>query len=259
MKRIIIGALITSLVASPAFATATKNKHHHKLTAKKTAASSTAAASSDNTETKKFTSSFDLTSNYVFRGVSQTTNLPAVQGGFTYTFNNGIYLNLWGSNVRFVGVGSNATVEFDYIAGITGTIKDLSYNLYYDQYSYPKGTMLNYGETILILNYSIFQGTFAYSLNEYDVHKPGNYVELGVNLPIPPKCFFHVEDINLYAGVGHFNLPKKAGHSYVDYLVTLSKKIEPYTISVSYATTNGQFNYRPFDRDLFFATVQVDV
>src|SRR5690348_3144550 len=47
-------------------------------------------------------------SNYMFRGMSQTRNLPALQGSLTYSFPYGIYANAWGSNVRFVD--STATV-----------------------------------------------------------------------------------------------------------------------------------------------------
>src|SRR5688500_10708134 len=65
------------------------------------------------------TGNFDMTSNYMFRGISNSNNLPAVQGGWTYTFGGtGLYFNLWGSNVNFVDPQGNlATVEFDTIMG----------------------------------------------------------------------------------------------------------------------------------------------
>ncbi|MBW1999239.1 MAG: hypothetical protein JRJ29_14920, partial [Deltaproteobacteria bacterium] len=43
--------------------------------------------------------SLAFTTDYVFRGVSQTDGDPAVQGSFEYSHPTGFYLGLWGSNV----------------------------------------------------------------------------------------------------------------------------------------------------------------
>ena len=42
-----------------------------------------------------------LTSDYDFRGITQTNNDPAFQLGVTYTGDGGFYMGLWGSNVDF--------------------------------------------------------------------------------------------------------------------------------------------------------------
>src|SRR5262249_51186548 len=42
-----------------------------------------------------------LTSDYIFRGQSQTGHNPAAQGEIDYTHPSGIYLGVWGSNVKF--------------------------------------------------------------------------------------------------------------------------------------------------------------
>lgn len=46
---------------------------------------------------------FSVVSDYRFRGISQTYNLPAVQGGFDLGHSAGFYFGTWGSNV-----GTNA-------------------------------------------------------------------------------------------------------------------------------------------------------
>ena len=40
-----------------------------------------------------------LASDYVFRGISQTDNQIAIQGGFDYAQDNGFYVGTWASNV----------------------------------------------------------------------------------------------------------------------------------------------------------------
>jgi uncharacterized protein (TIGR02001 family) len=73
------------------------------------------------------TGSAAITTEYFFRGISQTDDKPAFQLGFYYandfgtpvTFNAGV----WGSNVDF-GAASDARVETDFTAGISGTFLD---------------------------------------------------------------------------------------------------------------------------------------
>ena len=40
-----------------------------------------------------------LVSDYFFRGITQTWGKPAVQGGFDFVHDSGIYLGTWASNV----------------------------------------------------------------------------------------------------------------------------------------------------------------
>lgn len=55
-----------------------------------------------------------LTSNYVWRGVTQNAEDPAIQGGFDYAADNGIYVGVWGSSVDF---GGPESTEIDLYAG----------------------------------------------------------------------------------------------------------------------------------------------
>ena len=65
-----------------------------------------------------------LTTDYRFRGISQTDRNPAVQGGFDWSHDSGFYLGTWGSNVDFAG-----SLELDYYGGYANNIND---NLAYD-------------------------------------------------------------------------------------------------------------------------------
>ena len=49
----------------------------------------------------ELSSTWTLTSDYVFRGVSQTAEDPALQGSIDYEGESGGYVGLWGSNVDF--------------------------------------------------------------------------------------------------------------------------------------------------------------
>jgi uncharacterized protein (TIGR02001 family) len=79
-----------------------------------------------------------FTTDYVFRGISQTAENPALQGSFDATY--GIfYLGMWGSNVDFGGAGSTdiASLEIDYYGGITPTWQGISFDIGGIYYTYP--------------------------------------------------------------------------------------------------------------------------
>jgi uncharacterized protein (TIGR02001 family) len=81
------------------------------------------------------------TTDYVFRGISQTLEDPAVQGGADLSYGL-FYLGVWGSHVDFIpgsgGPGSgDATIEVDIYAGIKPTLGMLTFDLGVIYYAYP--------------------------------------------------------------------------------------------------------------------------
>lgn len=92
-----------------------------------------------------------FTTDYVFRGVSQTDNGPAAQASLEYSYNTGFYditpyVGVWGSNVDF-NDGDNATVELDWSFGLRGTLpvgeEEIGWDLGGIYYNYPGAGRLN--------------------------------------------------------------------------------------------------------------------
>jgi uncharacterized protein (TIGR02001 family) len=65
-----------------------------------------------------------LTSDYRFRGVSQTDREMAVQGGVTVSHESGAYIGAWGSNLSGWGTFGGANLELDLIAGYKARLSD---------------------------------------------------------------------------------------------------------------------------------------
>ena len=61
------------------------------------------------------------TTDYRFRGITQSSNNPAIQGGFTFSHKSGAYLALWGSSIDFNTPG--VSTETDVSLGYTNTLK----------------------------------------------------------------------------------------------------------------------------------------
>ncbi len=89
-------------------------------------------------EGRKFTYSFSITgtSDYVFRGISQTDNDPTVQGAINIGY--GIfYAGVWGSGLDYEFFGNDAKVELDWYAGVKPTWGPLTFDFGIIYYTYP--------------------------------------------------------------------------------------------------------------------------
>jgi uncharacterized protein (TIGR02001 family) len=83
-----------------------------------------------------------VTSDYLFRGVSQTGRKPALQGGVTWTADNGTYAGAWGSSIGWLSdadPGVSSQVELDGFLGYSGAIGDsgVGYDVGANYYWYP--------------------------------------------------------------------------------------------------------------------------
>lgn len=88
------------------------------------------------------TGNLGLTTDYVFRGVSQTQGEPAIQGGFDYSHASGLYVGTWASNVEWVSTGvpaykDNNSMEIDLYGGYRGSAGDIGYDVGLITYYYP--------------------------------------------------------------------------------------------------------------------------
>ncbi len=84
-----------------------------------------------------------FTTDYRYRGISQSGNDFAVQGGFDYAMNSGLYIGTWASNVNNFNPsqvdGSNGTqAEVDFYAGYEYALNDnISLGVQALYYYYP--------------------------------------------------------------------------------------------------------------------------
>lgn len=104
-----------------------------------------------------------LTSDYLFRGISQTDGKPAAQAGVTASHESGFFAGIWGSNVDF-GPGSDADYEVDLFAGFANSIGDFGYSVQALYYMYPSDNAdANYLELGVDLSYTLAYSTFNVS------------------------------------------------------------------------------------------------
>lgn len=176
------------------------------------------------------------TTDYVFRGISQTDEDPAIQAGITVTHETGFFVGAWGSNVddNFIP-GSN--VEIDLLAGYSNEVGDFAYSFIGTYYTYPgqdDGSEVNYFELGFTPSYTVdkvkLTGQVWWS-PEYSGAQGGSswYVNGGAALAA-------TDEISLYANVGYSTFEELT--DYWDWQVGISYTWESLTFDVKYTDTD---------------------
>ncbi len=205
--------------------------------------------------------SISFTNNYIFRGISQTNNNPALQAGVNYDFAVlGLYAYAWGSNVDFkTAQEKKVATEIDASIGSKNSITDnLSYDVALQRYNYPSGHSEDYVEAYGNLTYYFLTALVAYSANEFNSHTSGTYYNLSAEYTIPCHII-HTPDVSIGAGIGHFTLQPAAGKSYNDFSLQISKMIKPITFALQWTDTNRHYSQDALDKAHWVASITMDI
>lgn len=209
---------------------------------------------------KPLSGTFDVTTNYIFQGLSNSNNAPAIQGGLNYIFaKTGIYFNVWGSNANYLDPQfHHVTVEIDTLAGIANSINDnWSYNIYFDRYNYPGAHAANYNELIVSVTYKIFTAAVYYSENVYGSHHSGSYFNGTINYEVPENII-RISGFSALASIGYSDLPKQTEiNSYYDFMLGIQKKIKQFTLTLQWTDT-AKCNSPPYDGYHILGTLLFD-
>lgn len=190
----------------------------------------------------EITGNVALTSDYVFRGFSQTQGDPAIQGGFDITHDNGLYAGVWASNVESdpsAPVNYNgSSVEVDIYGGWAGSFKALSIGAGILRYQYP-GTQTaanNTNEFHIGAGYDFGVASTTTTLNyspDYFGADKAFYWDLGVEVPLP-------RDFTLAVHYGITDYDDNAlGDDYDDWRVGISTEQSGFGFDLAYTDTTG--------------------
>ena len=176
------------------------------------------------------------TSDYVFRGVTQTNYKPALQGGLDYAFgDSGFYVGAWASNVDFADP-DGPDVEVDYYVGYSTDVSD-TWNMDFSVVNYAYlGEREAYGS----LNYTEFFAKTTYNeMLTFTVAYANDYANLDFS-----SLYFNVagewevgNEVSLNAGVGRTNFSDDNG-SYTDWNLGVSRQFGPVNAALNYHETN---------------------
>jgi uncharacterized protein (TIGR02001 family) len=200
------------------------------------------------------TGSAAITTDYRFRGISQSNEQFAVQGSATLTHSSGFYGSFWSSSIDdYVAAGSDT--ELDLIAGYSKTVSDVTLDgglLYYVYANAAKGVNTDfleiYGSAKTAFGPATVKGGFAYAPKQkainagfYTGHSKDDnlYLYGEVGYAIPDTGFALSSHIGYTHGRSLLTFGQK---DYLDWNLGASYTFKNITIGVSYVDTDFKKN-----------------
>ncbi|MCX7175100.1 MAG: TorF family putative porin [Proteobacteria bacterium] len=221
------------------------------------------------------TGNISLTSDYRFRGLSQTGKKPAIQGGLDYANESGVYLGTWWSSVSGNQYPSGSSLETDWYGGYKfEAAKDVGIDLGLIHVYYPGVTITgatpfsvsvpgttgkaDTTEIYAGLSYQWFSAKYNYTIGSslFGI----DYPTAGLACPIGSAtgCYsstkttkgsgyldlganFEIADkMTLNLHVGHQTVANYGNYSYSDYKIGLIKDIAGYNLAAAIFGTNAK-------------------
>jgi uncharacterized protein (TIGR02001 family) len=221
----------------------------------------TATKQAEDTPAITISGSATLTSDYRFRGVSQSDEGMAIQGGFTISHESGFYVGTWGSNLAGWGTFGGANMELDIFAGYVLPVGEGTLDIGGTWFMYPSGAdTTDFVELYAKLGGSVgpvgLTATVAYAPkqealgNAFPVGRPPNPGDKEDNLYLAGDATYAVEGapITFKAHLGYSDGNPGLGPNgtsiaptgtYFDWLIGADvSPIEGLTLSIAYVDTD---------------------
>ena len=164
------------------------------------------------------------TSNYLWRGVSQTGDEAAISGGVDYGHENGFYAGTWISTL-----GETNGEELDLYAGFSGESGSIGYDVGIIYYAYPSGQDLDFTEVYAGVSFGPVSASVAYTVDkESGVDENDLYYNLSAGTDLG-------DGWSLGASVGYYDMEAN-NMDYAHGQIDLSKSmgdLGDFTLSVS--------------------------
>ncbi len=159
-------------------------------------------------------------SDYVWRGITQTNHASAVSGGIDYAHSSGLYVGGWASNIA-------ADTEIDLYGGYGYELSNgLGLDAGYIAYVYPANTIADFNEVYFGLSYAMVSAKVSYDTDNKDI-----YSEIAVS--------HSTMGLDLGFHVGSYTWDQEvigSKEDYIDYNVSVGKSVGEWAWT---ATLNG--------------------
>jgi uncharacterized protein (TIGR02001 family) len=185
------------------------------------------------------------TSDYIFRGVSQTDNDPAFQAGADFTYGI-LYAGIWGSNTD--DAFTNSSAEIDFYAGVKPVLGPVTFDFGVIYYYYP-------GDDFDVADY--VEGKAGASIS------PIKNLSLAATLYYTDEGTFNTGEIFTYEGTAAYTLPSVGiftptvsglvGHSEFEDFGALSYTY--WNAGIALAVEKFTFDFRYWDTDIDIISV----
>ena len=175
--------------------------------------------------------------DYVWRGVSQTDEDPALLLDLYAAHQSGWYVGASAANVDFGDPEDGMDYELSPYIGWAGELGATELDVFVSRVMYPganDGYDIDYTEIEATLGFADYYHVgVAYSPDIFNLGEPGWYYNAGAAWPMGGS------GITLAVQAGHYDLRDAGGDSYNDWLVGLSREMGPFNVQLQYTDTSS--------------------
>ena len=164
-----------------------------------------------------------LSTDYRYRGISQTRLQPAASAGADYAHASGWYVGTWLSTLKWIqDAGGAAAVEWDIYGGYRGTAGPLSYDVGVLRYQYPGhdlGVSPNTTEVYGALTWKAFTAKYSHATSNlfgFANSQGSGYLDLSATWALS-------EGWSVVPHIGRQWVRRNGAYSYTDYALMLNK------------------------------------
>lgn len=248
MKKTILATVVLATLVSP-FAMA-----QEKTEEKKPDSAVNAPSAAEKKPDHEVSFNIGVASDYRYRGISQTSLDPALQGGADYTHNpTGLYAGTWLSTIKWIkdagdiyGYNGKGEVEVDLYAGKKGDIGGgFSYDVGGLYYWYPDNNYSRIGENADTfelygkISYGPAYVKYSHALTDTFGNpnsKDSSYLDVGADVDLGSGY-----TLNLHAG--HQKIKGSAAADYNDWKLGVSKEFFTVNFSLAYIGTDADEDF----------------
>jgi len=186
------------------------------------------------------TGNLTLTSDYRFRGVSQTFGDPALQGGMDFTLPSNFYVGTWASIVDKEIYADSRGFEVDIYGGYKWRMRQgLVVDAGLLQYLFPTESVYSTLEAYVGVSYEWLSFKYSHALSNrfFGVSdaRGSQYYDLTATYPLS-------DGLNV---VGHYGVQRihDNGGDFTDWRFGVTKDWRGFTFGVSYYDTDSTFRF----------------
>jgi len=175
-----------------------------------------AVASSVAMAEHEFSGNVGLTSNYIWRGFTQSADISAISGGIDYGY-KGFYAGTWLSSLE------SSNYEQDWYAGYGFDLGPTSWDIGYIMYTYPidntdPAPELDFSEVYVNFGWQWLSAGAAYTVDKEDAS-----VTDDKDLYLYASADFEVKGVGLGVLIGNYDFDGGSAGDYTHYKLSLSK------------------------------------
>jgi len=197
---------------------------------------------------QSFTANAGITSNYVFRGQTQSDDGIAAQGGIDFTHESEFYAGAWASMVEGTAGNTGDGFEIDGYVGWAHSWDDFGIDIGYIIYEYTDSAFAGGAQEFYVgFDWGPAGITYYDGSDDTAGASDYNYVDVGLDIEL-------VDDVLLSFHYGRFS--PDSGSSYNDFKVEATKNILDLDVSIAATYEDGKSNATTSKDTELFLTVK---